>query len=413
MNEVPTCTRCLYNTNHPLGLVIDADGVCSGCRIHEEKNNLDWNYRYRRLTKIVKPYKSKNKKAYDCIIPVSGGNDSYFMVHVAKNLLKLNPLLVSYNKYFNTPLGIWNLSNLRIKFDCDILVKNVNPKTVKKITKHTLHELGSIYWHCLAGQQVFAIETAINYGVPLIIWGAHQGLEQVGMFSHEHEVEMTRRYRKDHDVLKHEAEDLINLFGTLNEEDICQYSYPSNYDMEKVGVRGIYLGNFIRWDPVDQHRLMIELYNYKSSHFNRTFDTYDHVDCYNYLDLHDLIKYYKHGYTKVLDHACREIRHKRISRETGISLVNHFQEKPIKFSKMFCKWLGINDRGLKFVLDNHRNKEIWTRKIDKKWVLRKQSFSTQTSKNFKKDETSKFFISNSNLNMGVKAQYITVGKGFP
>ena len=41
---------------------------------------------------------------------------------------------------------------------------------------------------------------AINYKIPLIIWGAHQGLEQVGMFSHTHEVEMTRRYGHDHDL---------------------------------------------------------------------------------------------------------------------------------------------------------------------------------------------------------------------
>ena len=70
---------------------------------------------------------------YDCIVPISGASDSYFIVHIVKNILGLNPLLVTYNKYYNTSIGIKNLSNLRIKFDCDLLILNVNPLSVKKL----------------------------------------------------------------------------------------------------------------------------------------------------------------------------------------------------------------------------------------------------------------------------------------
>ena len=120
--------------------------------------------------------------------------------------------------------------------------------------------------------------------------GAHQGIEQVGMFSHEHEVEMTRRYRKDHDLMGREADDLITIFNSLNEEDIWQYRYPSDSDLHEVGVRGIYLGNFLRWDPIDQHEEMIRRYGFRSRPFMRTFDQYDYVDCHNYMDIHDLLK---------------------------------------------------------------------------------------------------------------------------
>ena len=121
-------------------------------------------------------------------------------MHIVKDILKLNPLMVSYNKYFNTPIGIKNLAQLRTNFNSDILFQNVNPSSVKNITRETIRRFGSIYWHCLAGQSVFPVQTAVRFKIPLIIWGAHQGLEQVGMFSHENEVEMTRRYRKDHDL---------------------------------------------------------------------------------------------------------------------------------------------------------------------------------------------------------------------
>lgn len=362
-NEVQICKRCLYTTAHPLGLTLDDEGICSGCRIHEEKDNLDWQARWEMLEKLVQPYRSKDPFNYDCIVPVTGANDSYYIVHTVKNKLKLNPLLVTYNKYFNTPLGIRNLANLRIRFNCDILIQNVNPISVRNITRSSLRRFGSIYWPCLAGQTVFPVQTAIRYKVPLIIWGAHQGLEQVGMFSHQHGVEMTRRYRKDHDLLGYEADDFLSLFDTLREEDIWQYRYPDDSALNCVGVRGIYLGNYVRWDPLAQHQEMVSTYNYQGSSFSRSFDTYDHTDCWNFLDLHDVIKFYKHGFSKVTDHACREIRHGRITREQGAALVEYYSNQSAEHSDLFCEWLGVDSGGLQFMLDQHRNPLYWKQLI--------------------------------------------------
>ena len=189
-----------------------------------------------------------NLENYDCIVPVTGGGDSYYTIHLVKNVLGLNPLLVSYNKYYNTNIGIKNLANLRILFNCDILIQNINPISVKKVTKTTIREFGSIYWHVLAGQTSFPVQIAVTHKIPLIIWGAHQGMEQVGMFSHNDEVQMTRRYRKDHDLMGYEADDLISIFDTLNLSDVWQYRYPDDYDLDELG-KGIYLNNYFRWDP--------------------------------------------------------------------------------------------------------------------------------------------------------------------
>jgi hypothetical protein len=333
--------------------VLDGEGICSGCRIHEEKDSLNWLARWKKLEDLVAPYRAGSGKTYDCIVPVTGANDSYYIVYLVKERLGLNPLLVTYNKYFNTPLGIRNLANLRIRFNCDILYQNVNPVSVKNITRTTLRELGSIYWPCIAGQTVFPVQTAVRYKVPLVIWGAHQGVEQVGMFSHENEVEMTRRYRKDHDLMGYEADDLLSIFNTLNEDDIWQYRYPEDSRIAEVGVRGIYLGNYVRWDPKAQHQEMAKLFQFQGARFNRTFDTYDHVDCYNYMDLHDHIKFLKHGYSKVTDHACREIRHGRLSKDNAEKIVLNYQNKPLTQLEKFLEWLGINQRGLEFILKQH------------------------------------------------------------
>ena len=242
------CKRCLYPANHPLNLMFDDEGICSGCRVHEEKDTIDWKPRLDKLKSILDQYKNIPGNNYDCIIPLSGARDSYFIVHTIKNVFGMNPLLVTYNKHYNTAEGVRNLANLRIQFDCDIMSLTVNPETVKNITRATMRKFGSIYWHCLAGQTVYPVQMAVKFKIPLIIWGAHQGIDQVGMFSHLDEVEMTRKYRKEHDLMGFEAEDLVDEFDGINKEDIVQFVYPDDKEIESVGVRGIYLNNYIRWD---------------------------------------------------------------------------------------------------------------------------------------------------------------------
>lgn len=418
MSCIQFCTNCLYSSEHPLNLTFNSEGLCSGCQVHDEKNQLDWSLRWEKLKSIVNDYRSQNGN-YDCVVPVTSGQDSYYIMHLVKTKLGMNPLMVTYNKYFNTGIGVRNLSNLRMKFNADILIKNVNPISVKKIVKKTLLEFGNIYWANIAGQSVFPVEIAIKYKIPLIIWGAHQGLEQVGMFSHEHEVEMTRRYRKTHDLFGFEADDLLSVFDGLSEEDIWQYRYPNNDEIRKIGVRGIYLGNYVRWDPLAQHVQMVNDYNYQPATLSRSFDIYDYVDCYNYLDIHDMLKLYKHGYSKVTDHVCREIRHNRITRGHGKALIQKYEMSPIQYKQQFLDFLGINNRSLEFILDYHRNNDYWVKKDFKAWEF--AGLSTKwsaiedlkhTGESFNLDFEENFSTENK-LNAGKEDKYITFGKGFP
>lgn len=411
-HSIKACRRCLYTTDHPLGLVIDEEGICSGCRIHEEKDKLNWQERWQKLEHLVQPYRSKDGRNYDCIVPVTGANDSYFIMHLVKDRLKLNPLVVTYNKYFNTPLGIRNLSNLRIRFNCDILIQNVNPNSVRKITRTTLRKFGSIYWPCLAGQTVFPVQTAVRSKIPLIIWGAHQGLEQVGMFSHEHEVQMTRRYRKDHDLMGYESDDLLSIFDSLKEEDVWQYQYPDDQKLNEIGVVGIYLGNYVRWDPKAQHEQMIKDYGYRSAKFSRTFDCYDYVDCFNYMNLHDQFKFCKTGFSKVTDHACREIRHGRLNRDQALVLVRQYEQAPVEYSKLFCEWLGLTPNGLQFLMDQYRNPKFWDEILPGQWCL-KDSNNSESPQVKDASQSMPFTINSSLLENHADANYIVIGKGYP
>ena len=404
------CNRCLYSEKHPLNLTFDEEGICSGCRVHEEKDNLDWKKREEKLRGLLEQYRCKSGNNYDCIIPVSGARDSYFIVHLIKNKFKMNPLLVSYNKHYNTDIGVRNLANLRTKFNCDIITKTVNPDSIKKITRQTLHRLGSLYWHCIAGETVFPVQASVQHKIPLIIWGAHQGVDQVGMFSHLDEVEMTRKYRKEHDLMGYEAENLFGEMENLKEDHLNPFYYPEDNYIQKVGVRGIYLSNYIRWDSREQHEKMIRLYKYETSLLNRTFDSYNDVDSFIYMGLHDLIKDLKHGYTKVLDHACREIRLGNLTRSRAITLVKYYQSKKPDNIKLFLEWLGIGRTELNYVLDSNRNKDIWERNKNWKWVRKVTLVPYENVKN--DDNLFKPFIETATYKSSdTKKKYIIIGKG--
>ena len=316
------CNRCLYPENHPFGMVFDEAGVCMGCRVHEEKDSLDWSKRLEKLKDLVKENLSGiGGNNFDCIVPVTGGGDSFFTVYVVKNILGLNPLLVNYNSHFNTKAGIRNLANLQTVFDCEMITSTVSPSLLKRITRATLEKFGSMYWQVLAGNSVFPVQMAVKFRTPLIIWGVHGWSEQTGMFSHLDEAEMTARCRKEHCLMGFGANSLINASEGITEDDIKPWLYPDDHELEKIGVRGIYLSDYIRWDSKAQHELMIDLYGYETAAQLRTFNTYEDVHCVHSAGLHDFLKFLKYGYGKVTDHASGEIRRNRMRREEGVGLV--------------------------------------------------------------------------------------------
>jgi len=294
----------------------------------------------------------------------------------------------------------------------------VNPEKVKKITRATLRRFGSIYWHCIAGQTVYPVQMAVKLKIPLIIWGAHQGVDQVGMYSHLDEVEMTRKYRKEHDLMGYEAEDLINLeFDNLSEDDLKPFYYPDDREIENVGVRGIYLNNYIRWDSRLQHEEMIKLYGYETAEQNRTFDTYNDVDCWIYSDVHDYIKLIKFGYGKVVDHSTREIRLQHLSKEDAFSLINYYILKEPKHLDLFLNWLGITKNAFYYIIDQYRNPKFWKRNDKWEWqfihhmYLEEDTLLVSQSLPVTKDFVT-FVITSVGKSTDSIDDYILIGKGY-
>lgn len=364
------CKRCLYPENHPYGMVFDELGVCMGCRIHEEKDSLDWCARFKLLEQIVHTNAQRmGHRGFDCIVPVTGGGDSYFIVHTVKNVLGMNPLLVNYNSHYNTKVGIRNLANLATTFDCDVVTSTLNPSLLKRITRHTLRKFGSMYWHVLAGYLTFPVQTAVRFRIPLIIWGVHPWSEQTGMYSHLDEVEMTERCRKEHGLMGISAENLIAPDAGITRRDVQPFVYPYDSELEAVGVRGLYLSNYIRWDAKTQHELMIDSYGYESAVQQRTFNTYEDVHCHHSAGIHDYIKFMKYGFSKVTDHATREVRLKRMTREEGIAQVTHYSKQKPGDLPLFLDWIEMTEQDFFACFENYRDERAWNRNASGEWVL--------------------------------------------
>ena len=84
MKKMEYCTRCVYPTS-TVNLQMNGDNVCSSCRVAEEFEQLPssfWQQRKEKFEKLISPYINNNKSNYDCLIPVSGGKDSYYQTHM-------------------------------------------------------------------------------------------------------------------------------------------------------------------------------------------------------------------------------------------------------------------------------------------------------------------------------------------
>ena len=113
------CTRCTYPAA-TVNIMFDEDGLCSACSVAEEYEALTpefWKERADRFANIASEARDHGASKYDCVIPVSGGKDSHYQVHVVKEHYGLNPLLVTANHVWNTTVGLRNLRNLVKEFE--------------------------------------------------------------------------------------------------------------------------------------------------------------------------------------------------------------------------------------------------------------------------------------------------------
>ena len=299
-------------------------------------------------------YKTKND--YDCVVPIKGTPEHFYLIDFIKNNLDLNPLAVSYNSQFNSKVGIKNLDLIREIFDIDFIQYTSNPVIYKKLIRQSLSSINSMRWPYIAGEKQFPVQVACEKSIPLIIWPFYQPTEQVGVHSYLEENEMTRRSRHEYDLMGLEPHEMLTVGSLLQRNDIQDITYPSDYLLAKHKIHGIYLDNYLPWDSRKYSEEMIKKYSALSAVNPRTFDPYDRIDDMTYMTIHDVIKQAKYGYSRVTDNLCREIRFGRISKKEAKKIELYYQSQyPKDQIEYFLSWLGMHLDGFKWYLEKMPN----------------------------------------------------------
>ena len=353
------CVRCLYPDTKP-ELTFDQNGICSACINADMKEKIDWKQKRQEFIKILDKHRSKNKTNYDCIIPVSGGKDSTFQTYMIKKEFGLNPLVVNFHPDDQTDIGRKNLANLkRIGVDC--VEFTPNPNVYLKLATFGLKEFGDFQWPEHIGIFTIPVQIAVRYNISLIIWGENPQLEYGRPTDINKDTILDREWNEKNGgyfLDKIKPKDMVKYGFEL--EDLRPYIYPSDEEINQVGVTGVFLGSYIKWDIFKQLEFVKKLGFSENDELKEgTYDKWENLDVY-FNVFHDYFKFIKYGFGRTTDHASLEIRYGRISREDGLKLVKKHEGKiPRKYLKEFLKAAEITEEEFHKICDKFTNKDLF------------------------------------------------------
>ena len=356
--NIKYCKKCLFPETKP-DLAFNAFGICSACTAATEKDkNIDWTERATKFHEIINHYKKpENEIGYDCIIPVSGGKDSTYQAYYIKVVCKMNPLCVCFETTLTTDVGIRNLDNIS-KLGIDVIHFKKNHEVYKKMVIESFKRIGDEMWPNHIGIFTIPVMFAVKMKIPLIIWGENSQQEYGGpnLDSVKSNI-LNRKWLEEFGgLLGNRIQDMINV-GGITKTDLTPYIYPSDEDIEQVGVTGIFLGHYFFWDARKQLEIVMEFgFEVKSDGPSEgTYTNYENID-EKLVGLHDYLKYVKYGFGRATDHVGIDIRNNRLSREEGIKLVKKYDGKyPHYAIKEFIKYSGLSKQEIDQVIDSFTN----------------------------------------------------------
>lgn len=364
------CSKCVYAAVAATPVTFDERGVCTGCRVAEQKHRIDWQRRWKLFEELIDQYRSQSN--YDILIPVSGGKDSYFQTHIAAKVLGLKVLLVTYHGNNYLPEGEYNLQRMREVFDCDHIIVRPSVDALIKMNRIGFRLQGDNNWHAHCGIFTVPIQVAVRYKVPLMLWGEHGFMDLGGMYSYSDFVEFTAKHRLEHALRgfdwHHFTDAGLEKLGRpelkegLTAKDLLWAQYPSDEEIDAVGVRGIYLSNYVDWDGHENSKLVVEQYGWRPAQtpFERTYRMFSNLDDMHENGIHDYLKFVKFGYGRGTDHACKDIRSGRMTREQGVEMVRRYDAvKPRRDLERWLNYVGMTEAEFDATCDTFRDQRVW------------------------------------------------------
>jgi N-acetyl sugar amidotransferase len=318
------CKNCVIPNTKP-DLQIDDKGLCNACRYYNDRKIIDWDKREIEFKNILQKYQSKDGSKHDCIIPVSGGKDSTYMV-IKMLEFGMNPLCITASTDMLSDIGRKNIENIK-KLGVDHIEVSTNPVVRRKINKLTLAQVGDISWPEHLTIFTIPIRMSVQLKIPLIIWGENSQNENGGPASDAENNSLTRRWLEEFGGLLGLRVSDLSLDDSIEEKDLILYKYPTNEELSDVGVTGLFLGYYIPWDG-HNNALIAQAHGFESypTIVEGSIINYENLDNLQ-MRVHDYFKYLKFGFDRSTDWACWHIRRGRLTREEGLKLVKRYGGK--------------------------------------------------------------------------------------
>ncbi len=360
--DVQFCARCVISNQRPNSAAeyqhrqdsqkatinFDGEGVCDACRAAEVKHKkIDWTERERELRDLCDRYR-RTDGSYDCIVPGSGGKDSFYASHVLKSRYGMHPLTVTWAPHIYTDWGWHNLQSwIHAGFD-NVLV-TPNGRVHRLLTRLAVENLLHPFQPFIIGQKAIAPKMSILHDVPLVFYGENEAEYGNPIADNQSSLRDWRYFSassaSDIFLSGVSLAELKENFGVVG-NDLEPYLPANPAALEKAKTEVHYLGYYLKWHPQSCYYYATEHSDFTASP-ERTAGTYskynsidDKVD-----DLHYFTTHVKFGIGRATYDAAQEIRSGDINREEGVALVRRYDgEFPERFFATLMDYLSLDPK---------------------------------------------------------------------
>lgn len=351
------CKQCVMPSTRP-GITFNNEGICSACQSYENREKVDYTERWKEFERLCDQHRGMNgHHGYDCMIAVSGGKDSHFQTYIMKEVMGMNPLLVSVEDNFKmTKAGSHNIKNISEAFGCDIISMKPNLRAQKAILKYTFEKYGKPTYFIDRYIYTYPLHMAARFGIPLLVYGENVSYEYGGSngvetYSAKDQIFNGVGYGIPTDEL---------LIGGVTMKDLNFFEPPSKEVIDSL--EPIYLSYFLEWNSFRNFELA-KCYGFHdlTHEWQRTHhvEQMDQIDSPAYL-VHSWMKYPKFGHASATDYAARMIRYGMLTREEAFALVKkHDHALDPRCVREFCEFAGYTEREFWKIIDSHYNKDIF------------------------------------------------------
>ena len=368
--KVKFCVKCTISNQRPR-ISFDDKGVCSACNYATFKQNeINWSDREKELVVLLDKYR-KDDGSFDVIVPSSGGKDSAYIAHELKHKYGMNPLTCTWSPHIYTDIGFKNFQSMIHTGDLANVLGTPSGKTHRKLTKLSFEILGDPFQPFIYGQANFPLQTAVNYDIPLVMYGENGEVEYGGDMKNAYIP--TRDYKSDHK--KHyfsglSPEDLTQYGVSI--KDITPYMAPPAEKLDKLGCEIHFYGYYKKWVPQEFFYYCVDNTGFSANPVRSegTYSKYASLD--DQLDgFHYFLAYIKFGLGRATSDSAHEIRDGHITREEGAQLVRKFDgEFPEKYFKVFLDYCDITEDFFWEVINSWRSPHLWSKDQDGNWKLK-------------------------------------------